>query len=279
MRKLKSIPARRLTWDFSDAPKYWAQGSAGISHFLNVYTLLVPDNEKYYIRTLNACKPRITDERLLAALIDFSRQESLHGLAHHKHGERLRELGLHTDALVRASSWFLYSVLEKCQPLRLRVSIVAAIEHINATWAHAFLELDLLKDSNPEVKRLFEWHFAEEIEHKAVANDVLAFVFPGYVTRVVGALLAFPTFFILIGVGAFYLLVRDKQARIWSNLKDLFRFCFRSSFASIVAVRLLRYFSRAFDPWDLDDAYLARRAISNAMRDRGQRTVAISKVG
>jgi len=265
MSKLRSIHARRLAWDFSESPKYWARSSAGISHFLNVYTLLVPENEKYYIRTLNACRPMIKDERLLGALVDFCRQESLHGLAHRRHGDRLRDLGVHTDSLVSATNWFLYSILEKLQPLRIRVSIVAAIEHINATWAHAFLSLDLLEGSDAEVKTLFDWHFAEEIEHKAVANEVLASVFPGYATRLFGGLLAFPTFLILLALGTLYLVLRDKDAGVYSSLRDLSRFLFCSGFSSVVGTGIKRYFARRFEPWDVEDSYLAERAISGAI--------------
>lgn len=158
--------------------------------------------------------------------------------------------------------------MERCQPLRLRVAIVAAIEHMNATWAHAFLELDLLSDSDPEVRALFAWHFAEEIEHKGVANDVLAGVFPGYWTRLLGGVLAFPTFFALLGVGTSFLVLCDKEARLSESFRDLARFWFRTGCAAAVWAGVKRYFSRGFDPWDVDDFYLAERAIADMTNRR-----------
>ena len=49
-----------------------------------------------------------------------------------------------------------------------------ALENFTAAFAHALLARpELLRDAPDELARLWRWHSIEEIEHKAVAYDVL----------------------------------------------------------------------------------------------------------
>ena len=48
-----------------DIPRHWLPGNEFVSSLLNAYTILVPANEAFYIRTLNACLPHVRDETLL----------------------------------------------------------------------------------------------------------------------------------------------------------------------------------------------------------------------
>ena len=66
----RPIPARRFVADFNaDTPRHWCGGDPVLTHMLNAYTLLVPGNEGYYIRTLRRWMPRIQDPamRLMVA--------------------------------------------------------------------------------------------------------------------------------------------------------------------------------------------------------------------
>ena len=42
-----------------DIPRHWLPGNEFVSSLLNAYTILVPANEAFYIRTLNACLPHV----------------------------------------------------------------------------------------------------------------------------------------------------------------------------------------------------------------------------
>ena len=59
-----------------DIPRHWLPGNEFVSSLLNAYTILVPANEAFYIRTLNACLPHVRDETLLGRCQDFIRQEA-----------------------------------------------------------------------------------------------------------------------------------------------------------------------------------------------------------
>ncbi|MCP4335581.1 MAG: metal-dependent hydrolase [Gammaproteobacteria bacterium] len=78
-----AIVSRKLIVEFEyEIPRYWCNDSAFMTHMLNAYTLLVPDNETYYIRHLSKCSDEITDPGLVDRLHNFCRQEAQHGMGH-----------------------------------------------------------------------------------------------------------------------------------------------------------------------------------------------------
>lgn len=262
-KPLVKVSPRRLTWDFSrGVRKYWWGGSPALTHFLNVYTLLVPDNERYYIRALTPCVARLDDPAQRAELMQFFRQESLHGVAHQKYWAELESQGCRVAPFVKAVDWLLYRMLEKLQPAPVKVSIVAAIEHINAYWGHEFIAGDLLREADEPLRQLFDWHFAEEIEHKAVAHRALTALYPGYLTRVAGALLAFPLFHLLMFAGTCYLLAGDGELfrrRTWQDLAGLW---LGKGLARASLRHMARYLAPGFEPWDLEDQGLSRATLA-----------------
>ena len=76
-----------------DIPRHWLPGNEFVSSLLNAYTILVPANEAFYIRTLNACLPHVRDETLLGRCQDFIRQEAQHGVAHKRYWDNLDAQG------------------------------------------------------------------------------------------------------------------------------------------------------------------------------------------
>ena len=259
-KEIRPIPisAQRYRWNFDGVTdKDWCQGSPAISRWFDVYTLLVPDNEAFFIRTLTPCLGRMDGELEKTEMRHFFRQESLHGIAHRAYWKKMLQLGFRVDGFVRSVNWVLYSLFEPIQPHRLRVSVVAAIEHINASLGNIVLKKDLFSEANGELKKLYYWHFSEEIEHKAVAHKALKRCYPGYITRLLGAAIAFPCFFLLTFVGMAYFLLQDRHCFNRRTVRDLYRFWISNGVLRECAAHLTRYLRLSFDPWDLDDRYLA----------------------
>ena len=255
--KAMKVDIRRLKWDFSsEGNRYWFGGSPALTHLLNVYTLLVPDNEAFYIRTINQYMEAIDDETLRSQVMHFCRQESLHGVAHRAYWRCLEERGINIARFVNAVNWVLYRVMEPIEPKGLRLSIVAAIEHVNALLGNIFLKNQLLDSADSELRRLFVWHFSEEIEHKAVAHEVLERFHPGYLPRVLGALIAVPMFYFLLFVGTIYLLGQERELLKWRNIRDLYWLFVTKGVMRESISHLLRYFRRGFQPWEVDDSNL-----------------------
>jgi predicted metal-dependent hydrolase len=262
-RKAIPISPRRLSWDFSTtSTRHWFGGSPVLTHLLNVYTLLVPDNEAYYIRTLKPCLERLSDEGQRTDLLQFFRQESLHGLAHKAYWTQLDAQGFRFTGFVALVNLLLYRLFEPIQPHRLRMSIVAAIEHINAFWANIFLGGELLAAAEPRLRELFSWHFAEEIEHKAIAHDALRALYPGYVTRILGGAIAFPTFYLILACGTMYLLAQEGELLRRRTLRDLRAFFGARGVLKASLMHMARYFRPSFEPWELDDMDLAHPVLA-----------------
>ena len=268
------LQPRKLMWKVKDIPRYWFGNNPLLTHFLNVYTILVPDNEKYYIRALMAVEARIEDAGLRKELHQFCRQEALHGVAHSRFLDAIAIEKDKVGALSNAASLLLYSIMEPLQPIALKISIVAAIEHFNAIWADFFLDRQLLKRSaDPEMRRLFEWHFAEEIEHKGVAFEVMQHLYPSYGLRVIGALLAAPIFYLLFLFGTAYLMAADKTLFQKATLVSSYKLLITDGFLAANAKKFLEYLRPNFHPWNQDNSHLATRIIRDIESIEAKRTV------
>ena len=267
----RPIIARKLIWDFSRSTNpHWLGGRPFLTRLLDVYTLLVPDNERYYIRSMQSCLELIPNDEHRAELREFFRQESLHGIAHKKYWNKLAEQGLNVQRFVTTVNTFLYKILEPFQPRWLKISVLAAIEHINACLGNVILDKGLLQGATPELKRLFEWHFAEEIEHKVVAHNALDALYPGFIRRITGAALVFPIFFMIRILGTVYLLAQERELVKPKTLHDAAQFLFTDGVCAMIMSHLGRYFRRGFQPWDLDDYYLAKEVFDRGKLERDQ---------
>lgn len=251
---------KRRRWHLDDfKAKDWLRGSAALSRWFDVYSLLVPDNEAFFIRTLKPYADSSKAEHEKEELLNFLRQESMHGVAHRVHWRKIQESGVAIDQFLKPVNWVLYSILERAQPKCLRISVVAAIEHINACLAHSALEQNLLKGSPESLRKMFYWHFAEEVEHKAVAHKVLRNLYPGYLHRIAGAAVAFPTFFFLCFMGMTWFLANDRKLFTLDTIRHLFDFWIRQGVLLATIRQLSSYFSFSFDPWEVNDRHLASR--------------------
>ncbi|SDQ31000.1 hypothetical protein SAMN05428982_0583 [Pseudoxanthomonas sp. CF385] len=207
----ESITPRRFVEALPhDVPKHWLPGNEVVSSLLNAYTVLVPANEAFYIRTLNACQSRIADPALRARCQAFIRQEAQHGVAHKRYWQNLDAQGYAYRGFERVVDRVIFRTMDRWGPLWLRASLVSCVEHINAYLGYEFLSQAILSEADPRVRDLMEWHFAEEIEHRAVAFDLLQAVAPRYAVRLAGALTTAALFYLLMTGLAIALLAQDR---------------------------------------------------------------------
>ncbi|HEX6833294.1 MAG TPA: metal-dependent hydrolase, partial [Rudaea sp.] len=159
----------------------------------------------------------------------------------------------------RRVDYFLYRIVERITPLKLRLSMVSCVEHVNAYIGHEFLAQQILHDADAKTRALFEWHFAEEIEHKNVAFDVLQTVAPSYLLRLLGALLVLPLFYLLMSVGTFNFLWQEKALRRRSTWRLLREHLFgKHHMVRRTLGHIANYLRPGFHPSQLDDDALAR---------------------
>ena len=191
-----SIPIpRELDVDLTTVPRHWMAGSAVATAISNGINLLFPHGERFFVRSVNHYLDRIEDPELRTQVIAFFKQEGHHAKAHDRFNDVLRAQGFAIDTFLgrykKISSW-----LEARLPARLNLAGTAAAEHYTAILAHGAFTKGMLDATAPGMRELLAWHAAEEIEHKAVAFDVLQEIDPSYLLRIAG--LAYAT--VMLGI-------------------------------------------------------------------------------
>lgn len=259
----RDLFARRFTAPLhADIPRDWLPSSPTIAALLNTYTVLVPANEAFYMRTISACLPRIADPALRTTAIAFIHQEAEHGVAHKRYWRNLDQQGYRFRTFERWVDTLTFRLIERIAPLPLRLSMVSCVEYVNAYLAHEFLSQGILEDAHPEVRALMEWHFAEEIEHKRVSFDVMQAVTPSYALRLVGLALTLPLFYGLMTFGMMRFLAQDKRLLQWSIWRQFLHHLGAGNHMLARTLKhVLAYARPSFHPSQLDDAALAEAVI------------------
>jgi uncharacterized protein len=179
-------------------PRYWFANNQMATHLVNGLNLLFPAGERFFIRSVRAYLPQITDAKLREQVRGFFAQEGHHAYQHERFFQVLRDHGYPiTDFL----AWYekvAYQWLEGITSKEMHLSTTVALEHFTAIMAENALTDRFVSAAHPTLEQLLLWHAAEEIEHKAVAFDVLQEVNPSYRLRMAGLALA------TIGLGSFW---------------------------------------------------------------------------
>lgn len=181
------IRVRKPSFRFSEVPRYWLYNNARASHLANALNLVFPLGERFFIRSVRHFQDRIDDPRLAEDVKRFMGQEVRHGMEHERYFEVLEAHGLEFKSFLTWYERLAYEKLEKVCPPELNLSVTVALEHFTAMFAERALTRDVLEEhAHPVMRDLLLWHACEELEHKAVAFDVLKKVNPSYALRIAG---------------------------------------------------------------------------------------------
>lgn len=182
------LRARKFPGRFAgDLPRHWLGGNALATHLANGVNLLFPAGERFFVRSVRRYLDRLEgDPELAAAVRAFGQQEGLHAAAHEKLFAELEGQGLSIRPFLRVYEAIAYGFIERVCPEKLALATTAACEHFTAILAENFLREDLGQLMPDTMRQLLGWHAAEEIEHRAVAFEVLQRVDAGYGLRVSG---------------------------------------------------------------------------------------------
>ena len=183
------IIPRKVRFDLSAVPRHWFAGSRLATHLANGVNMLFPEGERFFVRSVNHFldHPAVqADPELVAQVKGFFGQEGKHARAHEDYNDMLRAQGYPVDRFLDRVDRVSYGWLEQRTPPQLRLAMTAAAEHFTAIMAENAFGKQLLALAHPTMRELLLWHAAEEIEHKAVAFDVLQKVNPSYPLRLAG---------------------------------------------------------------------------------------------
>lgn len=229
--KQTAITVRRIGFGHEKTmDRHWFRGNPFMTHFMNSLHSVFPAGERYFIRSVKWFDKQIQDPGLKERVKAFIGQEVQHGMQHEKFLASLDAMGLEGTAWAtwyekdayrsegkasHESVWFdlLERVVGKEMQERIGLSITAALEHYTASIAETVLKHRELHEGMPEdMRQLFLWHAAEEIEHKSVAFDVFKDVAHGnYGERMIGFVFGSAYLLYYIGLGWGHYLLADKE--------------------------------------------------------------------
>jgi uncharacterized protein len=268
------VPREKLDFGLGgDIPKYWFGQDAFKTRFFDAMSTIFPEGEKFFIACVRDYRDQVTDPQLQQEIKDFIRQEAQHTMVHNQFNQRLKAQGIDVDYLERIQRHLSFDIARKYVPKAATLSATAAAEHMTAIMAHSFFERkEVLEQADPRMRALYAWHAMEEIEHKAVAFDVMQKIAKvGYFRRCFGLFQVTLMFTIHVLLVTRYMLKVDGFGR-WARTKMWLKGLWwlynpRGVYPSILG-EYLSYYKPGFHPWDSGES-AGYRVWLNAFNETG----------
>jgi predicted metal-dependent hydrolase len=171
---MTALTVRRLQVDL-ETPfvRHWNGGDAFRTALFNALSMSFPAGEQFFIDAVRrgvAALPEREREGFAAEIQAFVGQEATHRRVHERFNAQLARQGL-----VNRWEGRIDARRRELEPIDLRnwVGITAATEHWTAIFAqHLLAHPELLAGAEPRLAQLWEWHSAEELEHRSTAFDL-----------------------------------------------------------------------------------------------------------
>lgn len=252
------VHSTRFVFDES-TPRVWFWESPAYSHLMNSISATFPVGERFFVRSVHRYQDRVTDPLLREQIKAFCVQEGNHSREHSRHLTLLEQQGYPISRVIawqeRLTKVFNFLFSDKTQ-----LAITAGAEHLTALFGAFALRAEVFKEAPPVLRDIWNWHAAEEIEHKTVAFDVYQSVAPrGYLRRMWGFFLA------QLIVGSYIVVALIAFTRVdglsWRQVLADFRGKKRPKTARLLKQTVLpqirAYLHPGFHPSDVDDYALA----------------------
>jgi uncharacterized protein len=261
---LGSIKPRSMDFDLEGLPRYWMAELPVPTAIGNALHLIFPMGERFFVRAVRHYMGDIDDATLREQIRGFFGQEGRHAHEHEEVFEKLRAQGYDIDRFLALYKRIAFDTIERISPPALRLSVTAALEHYTAIMAEGALgHQGTLEMVHPKMQKLLRWHAAEEIEHKAVAFDVLKQVHPSYLLRMAGMAVATTVLVAFWVMGTTMLLRQEKDLSLREIARQLFRTQQREPIIRRVFIRGIREYLRpSFHPWDNNNLEMARKNLA-----------------
>lgn len=170
----KQIIPRNVTFGISNNPtRHWLNDDMMATALIDCMSILLPEGERFFIRSLKHYLPTLKDQELLAEIKGYSVQEAFHTREHLDYNKALEKLGYDVEEMESPVKKF----LNKQQPAAINLAATCAIEHLTLSYSMAILKdlgtpKAILANAAMPYKRLWIWHAVEELEHSAVSLHV-----------------------------------------------------------------------------------------------------------
>jgi len=271
-RTPRTIPVRKGSFSFDEAPTYWCDGEPSLTHLLNALSVSFPDGERMFMEAVAHFRKDLKDPALRKEVAHFLAQEAEHAKAHEAFNAWVASRGFDLEPLY-ASVRERIALGKKASP-QFRLAVTCALEHFTAIMAEQLLqEPDLLARFAPEMQKLWLWHAVEETEHKAVAFDVYQEVDGSYARRVLVMMLITVRFTTHVAWMKRQLMKNDpRSGGLLSNVRGAWTLWGNPGWFRKLVPAYLDYYRRDFHPWDRDTEAALERAREKLGLDRAVST-------
>jgi predicted metal-dependent hydrolase len=244
----------------SPPPRWWLGGDPVATAFFNALSASFPQGERFFMDSVRAYRDRASDS-LRGQIAAFLAQEAVHSREHLVLNNNIADQDFDFGRIdLHLKGRFDFG---RRLPRLNQLCATIALEHFTAILAHALLsDCDDLAGAPPELRRMWQWHAIEEIEHKAVAFDTFLAAtqhftpFRRWWVRCVSMVISTIMFFQFIHFGVREFFRRDgiDNHRSWIAL---FRYLWiRPGIMRRVAPGYFAYYKPGFHPWRVDDRAL-----------------------
>jgi predicted metal-dependent hydrolase len=233
----------------------WFDSHAFKTAWFNAMSITFPLGEKFFIDSVRHFAGQIEDPKLSEDIRGFCGQEGFHRREHQRYNEALcSQRGYDLQVMEGRLERNIQRGYKYMTPLQ-RLAGTASLEHITAILAESILSEDnpMIYNADSAMQALWQWHAAEEMEHKAVAFDVYRAV--GGTEKMRRNAMRQATFFLMLDIlmGLVHMLRKDKKLwnlRLWrEGWKFLF---FKGGILRRLWPAYKEYYREGFHPWDRD---------------------------
>ncbi|RZM07387.1 MAG: metal-dependent hydrolase, partial [Sphingomonas sp.] len=149
--------------------RWWLNDDPIATAFYNALSVTFPKGEGYFVDSVRRFRDG-TPPKLTAEINAFIKQEVIHTREHVAFNRHVTDQGYDVAPLIADVDAAL--ALTKGRPPIASLAATTALEHFTAMLAHELIANPRhLAGGDQQAAALWQWHAAEEIEHKGVAYD------------------------------------------------------------------------------------------------------------
>ncbi|MCB0501617.1 MAG: metal-dependent hydrolase [Bacteroidetes bacterium] len=248
--------------------RHYFKGNVFSTHLANSLHIIFPEGEKFFIRSCRKFLNKIDNDQLKKEVKAFMGQEGMHAVAHNDFWKYLGEQGFNVAPFANfidktafeGVEKMIYQFLGEERGSEFCLAMTAGLEHYTALLAEvAFENEDEFKHLPDEMKHLFFWHAAEEIEHKSVAFDLMKAVHTKDWIKNAGFTVATVLLFTYAITGQFYFTMTDKESKSMDWPEEYWDFAesLGSPMVRKFAKNMLAYFRDDFHPSKMQNDHYA----------------------
>ena len=161
----RDLPIR----EHANKARWWHGGDPIATAWFNALSATFPQGETFFIESVRRYRNE-ADPTLQEQIAVFIQQEAMHTREHVAFNKLIKQAGYSTARMDEYTRHRL-DIARARHPIG-QLAMTVALEHFTAIMAYALLtDADPLPGAPEDVRRLWQWHAIEELEHKSVAYD------------------------------------------------------------------------------------------------------------